>query len=166
MKYVSIHGHSTFSFQDGFGTVEEHVARVADLGMTALALTEHGNVSSHAQLEKAAAKYGIKPIYGVEAYCAPPKQQSKFHQTILAMDQVGYQNLNRLVTDSWDPENHYYKPTVSSEALEKYNEGLIVTSGCASSVLSCTLLGGKSFGPERLEYTDDEFQACLDIIDW
>lgn len=166
MKYVSIHGHSTFSFQDGFGTVEEHVARVADLGMTALALTEHGNVSSHAQLEKAAAKYGIKPIYGVEAYCAPPKQQSKFHQTILAMDQGGYQNLNRLVTDSWDPENHYYKPTVSSEALEKYNEGLIVTSGCASSVLSCTLLGGKSFGPERLEYTDDDFQACLDIIDW
>lgn len=166
MKYASIHGHSTFSFQDGFGTVEEHVERVASLGMTALALTEHGNVSSHVQLERAAEKHGIKPLYGVEAYFAPSKQQSKFHQTILAMDEKGYQNLNRLVTDSWLPENHYYKPTVSPEALEKYNEGLIVTSGCASSILSCTLLGGKSLGDERLEYTDEDFQACLDIIEW
>ena len=51
MHYVSLHTHSTFSFGDGFGTVQQHVKRVAELGMTALALTEHGNVSSHVQLE-------------------------------------------------------------------------------------------------------------------
>ena len=71
MRYVSLHTHTTFSYGDGFGTVDDHVKRVSELEMSAVALTEHGNTSSHAQLEKAGAKYNVKPIYGCELYTAP-----------------------------------------------------------------------------------------------
>lgn len=147
MKYVSLHHHSTMSFLDGFGTPAEHVARAAELEMGALALTEHGNTASHVQLEKASKKHGIKPIYGLEAYTAPSnmrevKNQRKWHLTVLAADQEGYRNLNRLVTRSWD-EGFYRWPTVSGEMLKDHHAGLIVTSGCADSKVACDLLGGK-----------------------
>ena len=71
MEFVSFHTHSTFSYGDGFGSVEAHVQRVAALGMSAMALSEHGNVSSHVQLERECNKAGIKPIFGIEAYFGP-----------------------------------------------------------------------------------------------
>lgn len=145
MDFVSLHGHTSFSFGDGHGTPEEHVKRVKELGMSALAVTEHGNVSSHVQLEKACKKHGIKPIFGVEAYVAPPNEKHKFHQTILAMTQQGYRQLNELVTRSYH-EGFYFKPTMHPEWLldRKLTSDLIVFSGCADSWLSCTLAGGKS----------------------
>ena len=147
MRGVSLHHHSTFSYMDGFGTPEDHVARAADLGMSALALTEHGNVSSHVRLEKAALKHGIKPIFGLEAYTAPStmredKNIRKWHLTILAQNQEGYRNLMRLVTRSWE-SGFYMLPTIHGEDLAEFNEGLIVLSGCADSKLACDLLGGK-----------------------
>lgn len=147
MKAVSLHHHSTFSYMDGFGTPEDHVARAADLGMGALALTEHGNVSSHVRLEKAALKHGIKPIFGLEAYTAPStmrddKNTRKWHLTILAMNERGYRNLMRLVTRSWET-GFYMWPTIHGEDLAEFNEGLIILSGCADSKLACDLLGGK-----------------------
>lgn len=147
-RFVALHSHSTFSYGDGFGKVGEHVARVADLGGSALALTEHGNVSSWVQLEKEAAKAGIKPIFGLEAYAAPPKVRQKFHQTILAETPEGLRNLNRIVGRSW-AEGFYQWPTVHGEMMAEHAEGLIMTSGCADSLLSCTLLGGKSLGERR-----------------
>lgn len=166
MKWVSLHGHSTFSFQDGFGPVADHVARVKDLGMNTLALTEHGNVSSHVQLEKACNEAGIRPIFGVEAYVAPPGEKLKFHLTILAMNVEGYTNLNRIVTSSWLYENFHYYPTVHDDVLEKYNEGLIILSGCADSQLACTLFGGKSLGEKRLTYTEEDWAAAVDLAMW
>ena len=146
MKYVSLHHHSTFSYMDGFGTPKAHVERAAELGMTALALTEHGNVSSHVQLEKAANKAGIRPIYGLEAYTAlGEKERRKFHLTLLAMDEVGYQNLMQIVNKSW--VGFYQWPTVTGRMLAEHAEGLIVLSGCADSLLACSLLGGKSIEP-------------------
>jgi len=71
MRYVNLHHHSTFSFGDGFGTPAQHVVRAVELGYGAITLTEHGSTSSHFQLEKAALKAGIKPIFGVEAYTGP-----------------------------------------------------------------------------------------------
>lgn len=147
MDYVSLHHHSTFSYMDGYGTPEQHVKRVADLGMEALALTEHGNVSSHVQLEKACKDSGIKPIFGLEAYTAPEsmredKNTRKWHLTMLAMDEVGYRNLMTLVTRSW-AEGFYQWPTISGSMLAEHHEGLIVLSGCADSKLACDLLGGK-----------------------
>ncbi len=147
MRGVSLHHHSTFSYMDGFGTPEHHAARSAELGMTAQALTEHGNVSSFVQHEKACNKHGIKPIFGLEAYTASgsmreDKNTRKWHLTILAMNETGLSNLNQLVTRSWR-DGFYMWPTVMGEWLAELNEGLIVTSGCSDSKLACDLLGGK-----------------------
>lgn len=143
---------------DGFGTPSQHVLRAAELGMSALALTEHGNVSSHPQLEKAANKVGIKPIFGLEAYTAlDPKERRKFHLTLLAMDQTGYKNLMEIVSASW--RDFYQWPTVSGALLAKYSDGLIVLSGCADSLLSCSLLGGKTIPEEEASYARAKRQA-------
>jgi DNA polymerase-3 subunit alpha len=132
---------------DGFGTPEAHMRRSADLGMTAQAFTEHGNVSSHVRAEKAGKEFGVKPIFGLEAYCAPSnmrelKSTRKWHLTLLAMNQEGYRNLMRLVTRSWE-SGFYMWPTIHGEDLAEFNEGLIVLSGCSDSKLNCDLLGGK-----------------------
>jgi DNA polymerase-3 subunit alpha len=157
VKFVSLHHHNTFSFQDALGTPAEHAEVAAGYGMTALAITDHGNVSGHVQHEKACLKRGIKPIFGLEAYTATSEQESrKFHQTILAMDQGGLSNLYRMVTKSW--EDYYRWPTVTGKTLARYHEGLIVTSGCADSLLSCSLLGGKSI-PEA----DASWDRALDL---
>jgi DNA polymerase-3 subunit alpha len=145
VKYVNLHHHSTFSFGDGFGTPAQHVARAAELGYEAIALTEHGNVSSHFQLEKAAIKAGIKPIFGIEAYCGfvdeERRQQFKNHLTVLAKDAEGYRSLNRIVTQSY--LDYYYHPTISGASLSANRDGLVVLSGCSGSLLACSLLGGK-----------------------
>lgn len=163
MRFVNLHHHSTFSLGDGFGTPTRHVERAAELGYQAIALTEHGNVSSHFQLEQAANKKGIKAIFGLEAYCGsvleendparlyeteegevellPARQQYKNHLTILARDLDGYRNLNRIVTQSF--RDFYYHPTVSGTSLGVHRSGLCVLSGCAGSLLACSLLGGK-----------------------
>lgn len=146
MTYVSLHSHTTYSYQDGFKMPAEHAARVAELGMSALALTEHGNVSSHVKHEQACLRYGIKPIFGLEAYTNAPQEKRKWHLTVLAKDQLGYRNLMRMVTRSWT-EGFYRWPTVHGNILRDHHKGLIILSGCADSHLACTLLGGK--GIER-----------------
>lgn len=152
MKYVSLHHHTTFSYMDGFGTPLAHFERAAELEMPAIAVTEHGNVTSHVQAEKAALKTGVKAIFGLEAYTAlGDKERRKFHLTILAMNETGYQNLMRIVTRSY-AEGFYQWPTVSGRMLAEHNEGLIVLSGCSDSLLACSLLGGKSIPPEEASW--------------
>lgn len=164
MQYVSLHHHTTFSYGDGFGLPKEHVQFVANSGGKALALTEHGNLSSCVQLEKACKESEIKAIFGCEIYLAPPRQIRKCHQTVLAMNQQGLVNLNKMVTQSW--KDFYRWPTVHMNYLEEFSDGLIVFSGCADSTLACTLLGGKSFGDKRDEYTKEQYQDCVDLIEW
>lgn len=154
MRFISLHSHTSFSAGDGHGSPEDHILRVKELGMSAMALTEHGNTSSHVQLEKAALEHGIKPIFGVEAYVANPGEKLKYHQTILAMNEDGYRQLNRLVTSSWvkDEETKrgfHHSPTVHFDQLldPKETSDLILLSGCASSVVSQAIAGGKKFGP-------------------
>lgn len=165
MDFVNLHHHSTFSYGDGFGTPKAHAERAAELGYTACTLTEHGNVSSHFQFEKAADKASIKPIFGVEAYCGPTRleeawggtednpvylparSQFKHHLTILAATQEGYRNLNRIVTQSY--KDFHYHPTVGGESLRDHADGLVVLSGCSGSQLACALLGGKGT-PEHI----------------
>lgn len=152
MKWVSLHHHTTCSHGDGFGPVRSHVKRGHELGMSALAVTEHRNVSSHVDLEIACAEFGMKPIYGIEFDVAleGEKLRRHFHQTVLAMDEEGYRSLNHLVTLSFQQAK--YVPRLYTEQLldPKLTRGLIVTSGCADSYLSCTLLGGKSLGEKNL----------------
>jgi DNA polymerase-3 subunit alpha len=145
MKFVNLHHHTTFSFGAGYGPVADHVARAVELGYYAIAATEHGNVSSHFQLEKAALAAGIKPLFGLEAYTGPVdeehRSQWKYHLTIIAEDLNGYQNLNRIVSQSY--LDSYYHPTVSGESLGANREGLVILSGCTGSLLACSLVGGK-----------------------
>jgi DNA polymerase-3 subunit alpha len=155
MKFVSFHTHSTFSYGDGFGTVRQHVERVTELGMTALALSEHGNVNSHAALERECRTAGIKSIFGIEAYFSPPNEKRKFHITLFAQNEEGYLNLNKIVTQSY--LDTYQYPTVLWENLVKNSTGIIAFSGCSDSLISCTLLGGKSLGEKRLEYTEQQY---------
>jgi DNA polymerase-3 subunit alpha len=160
--FVSLHHHATNSYGDGFRTPFDHVKVAAELGYPAMALTDHGNVSGHVKLEKATKEAGIKPIFGCEVYCETKDErgQLKNHLTVLAMDQTGYQNLNRLVSASWD--NFRYKPTVTSEMLVKYNEGLVVLSGCLGGLLACTMLGGKDI-PEK---SRPDLRAAEKVAGW
>jgi len=151
---------------DGFGSPAAHIERAAELGYSALAVTEHGNVSSHVQFEKAALKAGVKPLFGLEAYTAlGDRERRKFHLTILAMNEVGYQNLMKITSRSY-AEGFYQWPTVLGGMLADHSEGLIVLSGCSDSLLSCSLLGGKSIPPEeaswdRARRVAQRFQALL-----
>lgn len=154
-RYVSFHGHSTFSYQDGYQLPEAHVRRVTELNMSAMVLSEHGNIDSHSQFERAAVKAGIKPIFGCEIYMPTDegmsgKTQQKYHLTIIARNQVGYKNLVHMVTESW--QNHHFEPTVTLESLVRHKEGLIILSGCQGGLLHCATVGGKNIKSEDASY--------------
>lgn len=100
----------------------------------------------------------------MEGYIAEEGEQRKFHQTILAMDQSGFANLNGLVSQSW--RDFYRWPTIHKSNLVEHSDGLIILSGCADSELSCTLLGGKSYGDKRLEYSKENYSAAIRLIQW
>lgn len=146
MVFSSLHHHTTFSYMDGYGTPEQHALRAAELGMFGLALTEHGNVTSHVQHEQACDKHGVKPLYGCEFYCGgigDEATQKKNHLTVLAEDQDGYNNLLKLVSRAWS-EGHYYQPTVDGGLFKEHAKGLVVLSGCQASLLATSLVGGKN----------------------
>lgn len=145
MRFVSLHHHSTFSYKDGFQLPEAHVRRATELGMGAMAMTEHGNVSSHVKFELAARAAGVQPIFGCEVYTGAVGEgakQTKYHLTLLAKNQIGYRNLMALVSRSF-AEGFYYEPTVSWAMLRGHKKGLIVLSGCQGSLLACSTVGGK-----------------------
>lgn len=163
-KYVSLHHHSTYSYLDGYGMPENHAARAAELEQPALALTEHGNVSSHVKHEQACKKEGIKPLFGIEAYTGHVGEDSsrfKWHLSILAQNAEGYRNLLRITSRGWD-EGFYYEPTISGEMLADHQEGLVVLSGCSGSLLATTLLGGKGT-PEHVERPD--FKSAVKVAE-
>jgi len=155
MRYASLHHHSTFSFLDGFGLPEAHVARAEKIGMSSLAMTEHGNVSSHVKLEQAATKSGIHPIFGCELYTGSVSEnnrsQRKNHLTVLSENLEGYRNLLRMVSKSW-AEGFYYEPTVSGPMLLDHKEGIIILSGCQGSLLATSLVGGKNIDSSDASY--------------
>jgi DNA polymerase III subunit alpha len=154
-RWVSLHHHSTFSYGDGFQLPEAHVRRATELQMSSIALTEHGNISSHVKLEQAANKQGIKPIFGVELYTGgideDNRTQKKNHLTILAKDATGYGNMLSLVTESF-AKGFYHEPTIDGEMLAERSNGLVVLSGCLGSLLATSLIGGKLIGPESASY--------------
>ncbi len=163
--FTSLHTHTTFSYQDALGTPAKHFERIAELGMTAVGITDHGNVSAHVQAMKASKKTGTKFIPGCEFYMDfDHKANRKFHITVLAMNQKGLENLYELVTLSW--QNFHRWPTITPKGLLNLSEGLIVISGCSDSLLSCALLGGKLIEPwaaswERAESVAFRFREVL-----
>ncbi len=141
-QYVHLHNHTHHSLLDGLSKIPKLVQTVKDMGMEAVAITDHGTMSGVLDFYKAANAEGIKPILGMEAYVAarsrhdrdPQKDKARYHLIILAMNNTCYQNLMKLSTTA-NLEGMYYKPRIDHELLEKYNEGLIILSGCASGEL-------------------------------
>jgi len=136
-KLVALHVHSEHSCLDGLATIDDIVNRVVDLGQSAVAITDHGECSGHLQLQHAADKAGIKPIYGMEGYFtenrhekAGKKGENYDHMTILAMNSKGLENLWSLSSLAYIEGSYYGNPRFDWELLEKYNEGLIITGGC------------------------------------
>ena len=136
--WASLHNHSEYSALDGISYIEDMVKRAKELDYGAIALTDHGEVGGHLELEKYAKEYGIKPIYGIETYmCDDRKNRDKTkkrgestgHLVILAMTNQGLENLWALSSLAYI-EGKYYDPRIDWELLEKYNEGLIITSAC------------------------------------
>ena len=135
--FVHLHNHTQYSLLDGLTKVPQLIDQVKKMGMEAVAMTDHGTLSGAIEFYTEANENDVKPIIGIEAYIAPRKYTDKepdkdkqyFHLILLAMNNEGYQNLMRLSTIS-NLEGFYYKPRIDRELLEKYNEGLIVLSGC------------------------------------
>lgn len=137
--YVHLHNHTHHSLLDGLTKVPELIGRVKELGMESVAITDHGTMSGAIEFYKEAKAEGIKPIIGIEAYVAarsrfdrePGKDKARYHLILLAMNKTGYQNMMQLTTKA-NLEGMYYKPRIDRELLEKYNEGIICLSACAS----------------------------------
>lgn len=135
--YVHLHNHSHHSVLDGLQKIPAMVSRVKELGMEAVAMTDHGTLSGAIEFYSAAEKEGVKPIIGIETYVAarthldkdPSKDKARYHLILLAMNNTGYENLMRLSTIA-NLDGFYHKPRIDHDLLEKYNEGLIVLSGC------------------------------------
>jgi DNA polymerase III subunit alpha len=147
--YVHLHNHTHHSLLDGLTKVNELVARVKDLGMGAVAMTDHGTMSGAIEFYKACTDAEINPIIGIETYVAartihdrdPAKDKARYHLILLAMNNTGYQNLMQLSTTA-NLEGVYYKPRVDHALLEKYNEGIIALSACAGGEMGDALRNG------------------------
>lgn len=140
--YVHLHNHTHHSLLDGLTKVDELVARVKELGMTSVAITDHGTMSGAVEFYKSAKAQNIKPIIGIEAYMAarsrfdrePAKDKARYHVILLAMNETGYKNLMKLSTKA-NLEGMYYKPRIDHELLEEFSGGIICLSACASGEL-------------------------------
>ena len=172
--YVSLHTHSTHSIGDGISTPDDLARRAAELGMPAMALTDHGRMSGLVSFEKACHEHNVKPIMGMEAYCCgigrsrtertnytmetrdlagkPGHEKSCYHLILLAKDETGYDNLCRLTTESY-ATGFYYKPRIDYELLHEHRDGLIVCSACVLGELSMAV-------------QDDDIDKARRVIDW
>lgn len=148
MTYIGLHVHTHYSLFDGIATPQEYVDRAQELGMPAIAITDHGSLSGHREFYRAAKEKGIKPILGVEGYITQDRFDQRAndvrdglldlvynHVVIIAKDKTGLENLNKLNEVAWT-EGFFKKPRIDYEVLEKYSKGLIVTSGCLSGALA------------------------------
>ena len=143
MKFVHLHVHSHYSLLDGLSKIDDLIIYVKDLGMDAVALTDHGNIYGAVEFFKKAKKAGIKPIIGCELYVARESRFSKnpradnlyYHLTVLVKDDVGYKNLTKLVSSA-HLDGFYYKPRVDRELLDAHHKGLICLSGCYNSEIA------------------------------
>jgi DNA polymerase-3 subunit alpha len=147
--FVHLHCHSHYSLLDGASPIDRLVSRTVELGMNALAITDHGNLHGALEFYQAAKAAGINPIIGYEAYIAPgsrfqkdagSQKDSSYHLTLLARDRTGFANLLQLATKAY-LEGFYFKPRIDRELLEQYGEGLVCLSGCLSGEFSRALIG-------------------------
>ena len=156
-KFVHLHIHSEFSLLDGANRIKDLPVRAKELGMDAIALTDHGVMYGAIDFYKACKKEGVKPIIGCEVYVAPrsrfdkePNIDNRYnHLILLAKNQQGYKNLSKLVSIGF-VDGYYYKPRIDLEVLEKYHEGLICLSACLAGAVNQALLNGQQEKAEEV----------------
>ena len=181
MSFTHLHVHSYYSLMDGLNSPADLVKAAKDAGQTALAITDHGTLSSHREMQIACAEQGIKPILGVEAYISPTDRfdrssktdksiQAYNHIILLAKNKKGLENINILQEIAWN-EGFYHKPRIDREILFQYKEGIIVLSGCMNGIMAKCIEKGDMKDAEMLlktfkkEFGDDfyvEIQAHND----
>ena len=157
--FAHLHCHSHYSLLDGASSIDRLVGRASELGMSALAITDHGNLHGALEFYNKAKKAGLNPIIGYEAYIAPAsrfqkdagsQKEASYHLTLLARDRTGFANLLQLATKAY-LEGFYFKPRIDREILEAHSEGLICLSGCLSGEFSRALVGSSREQRESLE---------------
>ena len=152
-EFVHLHVHTAYSLLDGAIRLPDLVDRVRELEMPAVAITDHGTLFGVLDFYEKVKKAGIKPLLGCELYVAAGSRHDRKtkgdhnHLVVLAMDQVGYQNLVRLVTQA-HLEGFYYKPRVDKELLQEHHAGLIALSSCLHGEVSQRLLADDAKGAE------------------
>ncbi len=154
--FVHLHVHSQYSLLDGLGRIDDLLRRAKELGMDALALTDHGAMYGAIEFYQKAKKYDVKPIIGIEMYIAPrgmkqrdpKKDKNPPHLILLARNNVGYRNLLQIATAA-QLEGFYYKPRVDRQYLAEHAEGLIALSGCRSGEIPRLILRGQMDAARR-----------------
>ena len=156
-SFVHLHIHSEYSLLDGANRIKDLPVRAKELGMDAMALTDHGVMYGVIDFYKACKKEGIKPIIGCEVYVAsrsrldkePGIDNKNYHLILLAKNNQGYKNLSKLVSLGFI-DGYYYKPRIDHEILEKYSEGLICLSACLAGEVNQALLNGQNEKAEEI----------------
>ena len=167
--FVHLHCHSHYSLLDGASPIEKLVSRAKDLGMNALALTDHGNLYGAVQFYRECREAGINPVLGYEAYVAPGSRFDKggahnskdasYHLTLLAQNRAGFRNLVKLSSRAF-LEGFYHKPRIDRELLADYSEGIICLSGCVSGEFSRAILNGNQ------PATEEQIAQGMEIAGW
>ena len=162
--FIHLHVHSEYSLLDGACKISDLVDKASQLKMSALALTDHGNMFGAVEFYEAAKSRGIKPILGYEAYVAQGSRLDKeskngketiSHITLLAENNEGYRNLLKLTTSAY-LEGFYYKPRIDKAILKAHSRGLICLSGCMTSEINRYLVKNRLEEAEKVakEYKD------------
>ena len=153
--FSHLHVHTQYSILDGASNIALLIDRVKELGMEAIAITDHGNMFGVKEFHNYATKKGIKPVIGCEIYVAKrsledasaKEDRSGDHLILLVKNLTGYKNLIKLVSIAWI-KGFYYKPRIDKELLEKYSEGLIASSACLAGEIQDEILNGTITGAE------------------
>lgn len=162
-KFVHLHVHTHYSLLDGMGKIPDYLERAQELGMKSLAITDHGVMYGAIEFYKEAKKRGIKPIIGCECYIAPRSLEQKegrldtrpHHIVLLAKNNIGYENLLKLVTIA-HVDGYYYKPRIDKKVLRQYSEGLVALSACLHGEVADLIVKGESEKAKQaaLEYQE------------
>jgi DNA polymerase-3 subunit alpha len=162
--FVHLHVHSHYSLLDGCAQLDDLASAAHEMGMPALAVTDHGNLFGAMEFYSAAKVAGIKPILGLEAYISPTTRRDKsmgrietaaYHLVLLAMNEEGWGNLMKLSSRAY-LEGFYYRPRIDRELLAELNKGLICTTACLKGEVAAAVLAGHVPQARRIagEYLD------------